>query len=42
MREILTALVLIVAIAAGTAFILKAMDWSAAATYKSQNGSVRL
>jgi uncharacterized protein YxeA len=42
MKEILFSLVLVVAIAVGSAYVLKVMDWSSANTYTSDKGSVRL
>lgn len=42
MKEIFVSLVLVVAIAVGSAYTLKALDWSSANTYTSHKGSVRL
>lgn len=42
MKEILLAFVLMVVIAVGAAYSLEAMDWSAAKTYTTDKGNVRI
>jgi hypothetical protein len=42
MKEIVLSLVLVVGIAVGAAYALEALDWSAASTYTTKQGNVRI
>lgn len=42
MKEIVLSVVLVVGISVGAAYALEALDWSAARTYTTQQGNVRI